>query len=300
MRELGKIGVYAVTMFVLGCLLAPPLYWLGRWVAASGMLPDLPSMQLAAMPFARFFNRAVLVAAAVLLWPFARWMGLKGWTELGLAPNSKRGLHLGLGLAIGLSGLWLAAAARFGLGRATYNEHFSALDLAGAALTAATVALIEESLFRGALLGLLRRSLRWPTALATLSALFAALHFLKPPPGVSVPAVDWLSGFRLFPSLFWQYGDPRLVSGGLLTLFLVGVALGYTVVKTRSLYMAIGLHAGWVAGLRSFRVLTHGAGEPTFWFGQDPLTGLVPVLLMVVTLGLVAWLLERPLLRGAP
>ena len=105
--------------------------------------------------------------------------------------------------------------------------------------------------------------------------------------------VDWYSGFELLPKSFWQFREPELFFGGFLTLCLVGWVLGYTVIKTRSLFMALGLHAGWVFALRSFQFVTRKAGENSIWFGQNLLTGLAPILLLVATGFLLRFYFQR-------
>ena len=87
------------------------------------------------------------------------------------------------------------------------------------------------------------------------------------------------------PKIFWQYGEPQLIVGGLLTLVLVGWILGYVTEQTKSLWMAIGIHGGWVFALRSFMLNSHRVGETSFWFGRDLITGGAPLILLALTLG---------------
>lgn len=287
MRELAKIVFFVVATVALGCVLAPPLYWLGNAAAAHGIFPDLAGFE-----FHRYFTRAVLVAAVILLWPLLRALRIRRWQDLGLVPNRARWWHLSLGFGLASLGLGVTAVIIVHTGRAYLRANAGWDGLPGALLSAVAVAAIEESLFRGALLGALRRRLSWPRALILLSLVFAALHFLKPPRDIHFDAVTWTSGFVLFPQLFWQYGDPLLLAGGLLTLVVFSFVLGWTVVQTHSLYAALGLHAGWVFSLKAFGQLARLRGEPTLWLGGDLLTGLVPVALVAVT-GLVVTVLLR-------
>ena len=89
-----------------------------------------------------------------------------------------------------------------------------------------------------------------------------------------------------------QIGFGPTIEYGLVYLVLVGWILGYTVVRTRSLYMAIGLHAGWVFALRSFSGLTRRNAEPSLWFGAELQTGLASLLLLAATLAALMWLLR--------
>lgn len=281
-----------------GALLAPPLYWLGRWLVDTDTIP-----QLAQFPFHRYFNRAVMLVTLALLWPFLRWIGIRRWTDLGLAPNPKRWRHLATGIVTGLVGLWLVALMVLLTDRAELRAQWPWLKILGAAGTATIVPIIEETFFQGALLGALRRHLTWQKALLFLALVFATVHFLKPHPQVrDMQAVTWLSGFALVPGAFWQFGEPQLLVGQWTTLFLVGLVLAYTVVRTRSLYMAAGLHAGWVFALRSFYFASRRLAEPDWWFGRELITGLAPIALVLATgLALRAYLnaQSQPAVAGA-
>ena len=137
------------------------------------------------------------------------------------------------------------------------------------ALTAGVVSLLEEALFRGAIFGLLRQSLTNVWALFFTSALFSFVHFLAPDEAAANPPnVHFLSGFALIPQLFHQFHQPLLVLAGFTTLFLVGWILGYTVWQTRSLWMAIGLHAGWIFGTMGFSKFTKRLRKDTLPVGR--------------------------------
>ena len=289
MRELVKILIFVVVTAAVGCVLAPPLYWLGNTVATHSLFSDLAGFE-----FHRYFSRAILVAAVLLLWPLLRTLGIRRWADLGLSPNDARVRHCLLGFGLASVGLAATAAVLLAVGRAGWRGNISWDAFPSALLSAVVVALIEESLFRGALLGALRRRLSWPWALILLSLVFAALHFLKPPRDVHFDSVSWTSGFVLLPQLFWQYGDALLLAGGFLTLVVFSLVLGWTVVQTKSLYAAIGMHAGWVFAFKSFREVARLRGEPTVWLGDDLLTGLVPVALVAFTGLLVGLLLHKP------
>lgn len=288
MKDFGKILVYAAAVVLLGCLLTPPLYLAGQYAVTTGWLVSLRKFG-----FATYFNRAVLVSAALMLWPFLRWVGIRRYADLGLRPNPRRWRDLGIGFAVGAVGLWIVGAVCLAFGAAEFRPRFAVASIGAAFVTAAFVAPIEEVFFRGVLLGILRRTMRWPTAIGFLSFVFASLHFLKPPRRFVVDEITWSSGFDLLPHLFAQFGQPKLLVGGLLTIFLVGIILAYSVVRTNSLFMALGLHAGWVASLRSFAAVTKRTGAAGYWFGRDLITGLAPVLLLLITLVVLVWALGR-------
>lgn len=294
MKEAGKILAYAAAVVIAGCLLAPPLWWGAQALVDAGLAPFL-----APFPFPKYVNRGVLIAAVLLLVPFLRWVGVTSPAALGVAPNRRRWQHLGAGVGIGLAGLLVVASVLMAVGMFRWRKHIHVGPIAAVVAGAWVVAILEEVFFRGALLGVVRRRLSWPKALTFVSLLFAALHFIKSPKRYpDVADVGWLTGFRVAPELLWQWSEPRLVVGGFTTLVLVGAILGYSVVKTRSLYFAVGLHAGWVMALRGFDYLTTRQAEASMWFGKDLVTGLAPVLMLLVTFAVVVLILRR--LPAAP
>lgn len=282
MKVITKIVAYLAVVLVGGALLAPPLYWLARAGVEVMFLPNW----LSKFDFTKYFNRATLIVAIALLVPFVRWVGVRRVTDLEIEPNPRRAHDLAAGFAIGLIGLWVVAAWMLGTGMARFHEPFRWHRLPEAMATAVAASIIEEIFFRGALLGALRREMSWQKALAFLSPFFAIVHFLKPNPNAArIEVPTWLSGFELVPHAFWQFSEPVLVLKGFLTLVSVGAILGYTVIKTRSLYLAIGLHMGWVFALRSFKLTTVREAPETIWFGRELTQGLAALVLVCASFG---------------
>lgn len=293
MKEIGKILLYLVAVVFFGALLAPLLFW-GAHALASGTGSARLATFFAETDFQRFFNRAVLISAIALLWPLVRALRIRNFGEdLGLARDARRWPHFfsGFGIAIFtvvMLGVWLIAADVY-----NFKPHIPWGKIALLPLTAFTVALIEEALFRGALQGVVRRTTTDGAALVFVAALFAVVHFLKPPENAVAPhEVSWWSGFALVPQAFWQWGEPRLLLGGFSTIFLVGLILGFARCRTRSLWMPVGLHAGWIFSKMGFSKMTKRAAEDWPWFGKDILVGVGPVLALLITWGIV-WLWLR-------
>ncbi len=287
MREFGKIILYLALTVLLGAVVTPLLYWGGHWLAGRGVLPWLAEVELR-----RFFNRGVLVAAVLLLWPMIRWLRVpKGLAGLGLRPNA----HWKRDVAVGFLASFLLMAALAGvllwleIYRVRSEIRWSLL--AQAMVPALSVSFLEEWLFRGMIFGLLLRGLRPYWGLLFVSGLFSIVHFLKPetqlPEGY---VVGWLSGFDMLGSVFGNFREPWLVLGGFLTLFAAGWLLGWTRLKTASLWMAIGLHAGWVFGLKGFSPIARRRVKEDLlpWLGPDLLVG-VAALACVALSGVLLW-----------
>jgi len=287
-KEFGKLFLYLLATVILGALLAPPLFWGGRAVAAHlghGTVANF----LANTDFQRFFNRSVLIAALLLLAPLIKAIRLPDRAALGLEMNHTPWRHFFAGITISILSMVVMGVVALWIGPYKLRGALHWNKLALLPLTAITVSILEEYLFRGGILGIAQRTLTNWMAIIFTSGLFAIVHFLKPPEtGVADVDVHWYSGFDLLTRTFWQFGEPNLLIWGVSTLFIVGLVLGYARVRTRSLWMPIGLHAGWVVSKMSFSVMTRRSGETWPWFGADILVGLVPVLSLIGT-GLVVW-----------
>lgn len=288
MKELGKIGAYLVATVLLGALLAPPLFWAGQALSQRGVLTFLAETE-----FQKFFNRAVLGAAIALLWPAARWLRIGAWDEFGLEPDPRWGRRFLAGFII--AGLIVAAMAAVYVTLDIYDwkKELPWRALPRLFLSAVVVALLEETLFRGAIFGLFRRSLRPLAALFSVTFIFAAVHFLKPDDAFENGEVRWDSGLVLLPRVFHQFAEPMTLLAGFTTLFMLGWVLGGATLRTRSLWLAIGFHAGLVFVKMSFSKFTKRQSAHLPWVGEELQIGLVPVAALAMGGLLVWWWLRR-------
>lgn len=287
LKEVAKIIAYFVGVVLLGAVLAPPLYWAGNALAAGGTLTFLGEV-----PFQRYFNRAILIAAVLLLWPTVRSLKIGGWRELGLQPDPRWRSHALIGFAIGGALVAIMAALYVPLGFYRWRSDLPWEKLPAVAMSAFVVAIIEEALFRGAIFGLFRRSLRPVTALFWVTALFAILHFLKPDEDFKIAQVGWMSGFVLLPHSFHQFAEPMTLLAGFTTLFTLGWVLGLATMRTRALWMSIGLHAGVVFVKMGFSKFARRDHVLLPWVGPELQIGLVPVAVLAFG-GVLVWILTR-------
>ena len=108
----------------------------------------------------------------------------------------------------------------------------------------------------------------------------------------------------LLSSLFFSllhYGNPHSSAASILGITLAGLFLAYAFVRTRQLWLPIGLHIGWdffegpvfgfaVSGLQTFRLVDHEISGPEIFTGGSfgPEAGL----LLIPALGLGVLLIE--------
>jgi hypothetical protein len=137
-----------------------------------------------------------------------------------------------------------------------------------------SVALIEETVMRGAMhTAIERESGPWTAALLT-APLFAALHFFAKA-RIAPQELHWGSGFDLLLRSFAPLGQPSLVFDSFLSWLAVGLVLSLTRVLTGNIAVAIGLHAGWVVVLRMLQEATVGGNAPAFAFWVGHFDGLL-------------------------
>lgn len=291
-----RLLAYLSGVVLLACLLSPPLYWAGSALADHGVLPFLQGF-----PFHRYFSRSIQISALLMLWPAFRWIGIRQLGELGIEKNPLRWRDVAAGVGMALVPVVLLGAAYIASDIYRLKGSFAPAGILRILGTASAVAVLEEFLFRGVLLGLCLRAMgAWPAA-AVSSAAFALVHFLRVARPAEAAPVDWASGFAQLPQVFSSAPPWPLLGWGILSLFLAGLILAFATLRTRSLFLAAGIHAGWILGqqgtqwLAKFRVRPPEALLP--WVGPNVVsgavpTGLIPAAVLVVT-GLAVFLYLR-------
>lgn len=284
MKDAARLLLYLAGVVLLGALIAPPLFWLGQSLIAHGIVPSL-----ARFDFESYFHRALLIAAPVLLWPVLRALRIGSWRDLALEKNPRAGADLAIGFASAAIPLLSCAAVLIAIHFYSLRHAFLWQKMPTVLIAASIVPILEELLFRGFILGVLLRSFSRLSALLLTSGLFSIVHFLKAPDSTTPnDAVRWSSGFDSIAHSFGQFGDPMLLAAGFLTLFAIGCILADARLQTSSLWLPIGLHAGWIFANGTFSKAAHRGALALPWLGKDLLVGIVPLIL-----ALASWALMR-------
>jgi hypothetical protein len=264
------------------------IWFLGAFILAGliGAAIAYPAYELtthfASFAFHRVASRiAMLVLVLELVW-LCRHLGLRAKRDFGYGLPWRR--FLAQSLIFGVAGLLTAAvgaAFLLGTGLRIREPQFvvtgaSLLRIFALGLSSGiAVALLEETVMRGALhTAIERESGPWAAALLT-APLFAVLHFFAK---VRIPPEElaWRSGFDLLARSFAPLSHLSLVFDSLLCWLVLGLILSLTRVLTGNIAVAIGLHAGWVVVLRMLQESTTSADSPQFaaWVGHfDGLLG---------------------------
>ncbi len=269
-----KVWLYAAASVLLGAWAAPLLYNAGKaiaeicatkqtnspleWLAGICQRTNLPG----------FFQASLVIFAVILFLPFMQW--LRGGRAVAdgnpwsfRLPESARARTAGQrltknphGLRQGVAGFLLVTALFLMLAgvmvlTGLFEWKSPAESLAKLVLRASAAALglavLQEVLFRGIAMGIFLRAMRPAAALGMSAVLFALVHALHPPPGVSVIDADASgTGFELLRNIMARFSHPRVFLGTLAPLLALGGVLAYARWRTASLCMPIGLHAGWI------------------------------------------------------
>jgi membrane protease YdiL (CAAX protease family) len=299
---------------VLGAALAPWLYQAGKALGDATLAGDFPRLiesvggSCRRAGFGRYFNRALMLSALVLL-PFLlrrlRFLRADGgnaakrlWEKL---PWKTAVIQTLVGCLIAIGVLWGFASLLESMGyfAANHKPVIFGRVLSQVLVPAVTVSLIEEWLFRGLLLGLWLRYARPLIACIGASLLFAVLHFVEPPlEWKTLDPTHWLAGFNLLGGILAHFACGIFIISEFIPMLAVGLALAWARLRSGALWLPIGLHIGWIVALKGF-IMTHGLVHPK---KPDPLllgagdlrTGLLPLVALAVTVVLCHFAIKRP------
>src|SRR5436189_2955750 len=84
LKDAARLAAYFAATILFGALIAPVFFWAGQWMVAHGFFSFL-----ATVDFETFFHRAILVAAAALVWPLLYLTDPRRMADLQLTPNSR-------------------------------------------------------------------------------------------------------------------------------------------------------------------------------------------------------------------
>ena len=299
-----KLIAYFALIMIGAAILTPPLFWAGKSFATSfssagseapGILNWLTDA-LTRADFSRYFNRAVLIVAVALIYPLIRWAGFDRSLFPSWAPLSSGARQCLLGFLLAAGFLLLLGWVLVSTGAYKMKPHPNWVSIGAPLFAAVSVGFIEEFFFRGALLGLFLKSLGRTKALLWGTFIFAIVHFLKPPETFLLPSesVTWTSGFALIGQIFVGFSNLNFILAEFLTLFAVGWILAQGRMITGRLWLSVGLHAGWVFGLKYFSALTLSSralkqGDLLPWIGLNLKIGLAPLVVVLFT----GWLVLR-------
>jgi membrane protease YdiL (CAAX protease family) len=286
LKAAARLLAYFAATVLFAALGAPFLYWAAQGLASRGIFPFL-----AAFDFETFFHRALLIGALLFIWPLLRSLRIRNACDLELAANKHPLRDVGVGFGFASVPLFLFGALLIFLGVYSLRTSIPLGPLVVRTLSVIVVPFIEEPVFRGLILGVFLRGTSKSLAVLFTSALFSILHFLKAPEHTST-VVTWTSGFLTSANAFNQFANPLVVLAGFTTLFLLGWILADARIRTRSLWLPIGLHAGWIFANAVFNRVARREMDLLPLLGKNLLIGIAPLCVALLT-----WVIIRVWLK---
>jgi membrane protease YdiL (CAAX protease family) len=266
--------------------------WLAVVVGASALLAPAVLGASDALfgdrfPMLRVFRRLVMLLAVVGLVFWARRLGIRRWSQIGLTAAGWRSGAAGWGFALGtVSGILLFAIELAGGWRVAVGWP-GLLDAVEALAAGIVIGLLEEAVCRGFLLFPFapRSGRRFWLGAAAVSALYSTAHFARGGRGLDL-AIDAAVGWRI-----WAQVPARLVEHweAWVGLFAVGLLFHALAAGDGHVWRVAGLHAGAVVALQLGGAATEaraGGGDSLFFAdGLNPglpLGGLLLVALLPI------------------
>lgn len=254
MRPARALWAYLLLIFLGGALIAP---WVYHFVPG-----------LERVPFRRVVDRCLLILALLGLYPFLKALGFTSFAEIGWKRHPRMWSDLARGLLIGTVLLATAACVSIVAGAAVFDSSRNAArwakQIPSAMMTGIVVALLEETLFRGAIFSALKRTWSEHGGLWVSSGLYAILHFFARPENPST--VEWNSGLVVLGRMLAGFADFQTVVPGFLSLTLLGIIFVRAYQQTEALYLSMGIHAGLVFWVKLFGFGTNIAPQANVWF----------------------------------
>lgn len=275
-RERPILLIFLAFVFVVlaACLISPLAYWTVQHFAGVSWIAPI-----AGFPFHRFFSRTAQICLIVTLVPLALALGIFRMRDLGLEKNRLRIPDVGVGILAALLPVVILAVVYVSNDIYRPRKDLDWFPLVRILLTAGFVSCLEEFLFRGVFLGLAVRSMGALRASVVVSLVFAAVHFIRPVKPATAE-VTWASGFSQLGAVFDNLPAMPTLAFGFVTLLVAGLILAWVTLKTRSLWLAIGIHAGWIFGQQGLNWFAKFRASPPEeflpWIGPNVVSGVVP------------------------
>ena len=256
---------------ILGSLLKVPI---DMWVERSSGFADMADYRDGMYNYGKIMRRILMIVTISALVISRKSLGIVQLVTDGFRFRQGWRREIVIGFVVGASSLLIYGVFTFFLGVQRPENHpptnseliikpFTYL------LSACFIGLFEETLFRGIILKGFMKNLSITISVIFASLFYAILHFfsfkIMVYPGFQ-PFVGFTTVTRFFASHIY---DISMIVPYIIGLFIVGAVLALSHIHTGKLYLPIGLHAGWVFGIKLNRFFLDHNHESSIWFFGD-------------------------------
>ena len=227
------------------------LFAISIGIIASAALAPVVYQFLPQFKFEKILNRLLMISAVVICFLFIRFdrellkrCGFqKGQVQI-------RNLLLGFFLSVVILSFLVWLELKIGALHFTESFEITSRPVLYSMLTAIVVGVSEEFLFRGYLYLNLRKSISMTQALVWTNLIYSTVHFLKSGrPLIQGTPMMWDS-FRVLGGSFQAFIQFGNIWPAFVGLFLFGLVLSFAFLRTKTLFLSIGIHSGAVFFLK--------------------------------------------------
>ncbi|TGK87674.1 CPBP family intramembrane metalloprotease [Leptospira noumeaensis] len=267
-----KFTVFFVSIIFLSLLVSALIYNLQMFVYHKNQ-----ETQLKPFHFSKILSRTATVVLFISLIWFRKKIDKKSIQSLGLENFSKNKPQLWIGFLVGILTLSLVIIVKIFFGVSTFSpktwEIFDLVKCFYFLVAVFCIAFVEELFFRGYLLQSWIGDLGEKKAAVYTSLFFSLTHFIRP------------------------ISDPLIFVSEFIGLFLVGYILSLAWIYTRTLYLSIGIHAGWVYVVKMQPYFVESIPHDNHWvFGGERLvSGGISWMFMIALVWFLKLSYERTL-----
>lgn len=275
MKQYKKLIFVFFIILTMSCIIAPiqkiPLDFMLEKI---GIFTETLDYENGVYDFGRVMRRILMLVTLIVFIVFRKSLKLGGFFSscIKIRPGGFRQFILGFFLA-GVSLLiYYSVALLFGawIIHMDYNSGGIIISkIIKYILIGCLIGFIEEVFFRGLVLQSFMEDMSMPIAVCACSLIYSILHFFRADVHVA-PGFQAFVGFKtmvqFLEPLFLQF---TINLPSIIGLFLVGVVLSYAYIKTKSLYLSIGLHSGWIFMMKTDNLFLVRIREKSGWIFGD-------------------------------
>jgi len=294
-KQYKKVFLLFLLTLCLSSLIAPVIkVLLDTLVSSSPFMTDLLNYKHGSYDFGRVMRRIMMAVAILLIFLLRKQLMIGSFVTIGIKPiqgwweQLQMGFFLSTGMFIlYITFLWISGTQTFQPDAKSLMDII--FELLKILLIACLVGCIEEILFRGFIFQSLLMDLQTVSAICISSLFYSLLHFFKTKllvsPGFQ-PFIGFIVIYQSFKDIIINF---TTILPSLIGLFLVGVVLSYAYFRTKSLYLAIGIHAGWIFLIKANKLFFDHVGMNLKWlFGDSKMiTGVLGWSFLIFTLILI-------------
>jgi len=245
---LRTIAILLIGTFFFSALLTPLVY-----SGLALLLTDVP------WPFSRVYDRVAMVVILIFVVMMRKEFALG---ELGrffrreeMGVKSKR---FATGFLVSALTVAVVVPYMVSTGTIEWKDRdvlYYATKFGKSLLAAIVISIIEESFFRVLVFRRLKEALSVIVAALVCSCVYGVAHFIRPVKTFVYEEFSLFAGFDYLTQVVSRMVLPGNISA-FIGFLLVGLVLCFVIQRTHSLFLCVGLHAGWVIGIKMVKYST--------------------------------------------